>query len=266
MTANTRFQTQAEVLKLARLLGMSAEDLAFLTEVGPTELRELREQVTDLLFDANLGVLRRMANASKLLPGPVLAKITERVFGPLLCARIAGLVEITRGVDVAKRLSPEFLADVAAQLDPRRASDIITKVPTELVRAIAAELVRREDWVAIGQFAGRLPDDTMRAGLGEIDDAALLRVVFVLDDKDEVDNVVNLLGRERLPGLAGQAAKQDQWMAAFDLLTHLGETNADLLATAIGELEPELRAHAAERARELGVYDELPLLRQALEG
>lgn len=259
-----RFQAHAEVLKLARLLDKPAEELAFLEEVDPAHLSALREQVTNLLFDANLGVLQRMAGASRLLPAPVLARIAERVFGPLLCARMAGLVETSRGVDVAKRLSPAFLADVAALLDPRRASDIITSIPADLVRVVARELARREDWIAIGQFAGNLPDETVRAALAEIDDGALLRVAFVLDDKDEVDNVVNLLGRQRLPGLARQAGQQDAWAAAFDLLSHLGAANANLLATAISELEPELRAQAAERAREYGLYDQFPILRKAL--
>lgn len=261
----SRFQAHAEVLKLARLLDKPAEDLVFLEDVDPAQLRTLRAQVTNLLFDANLGVLQRMAAASKLLPGPVLAKIAERVFGPLLCARMAGLVETSRGVDVAKRLSPVFLADVATRLDPRRARDIITRIPPDLVRSVARELVRREDWLAIGQFVGSLPDAAMRAGLGEIDDGALLRIAFMLDDKDEVDNVMNLLGPRRLRGLARQAGEQDVWEAAFDLLTHLGETNAGLLATAIGELEPELRAQAAERARAYGIYEQIPLLRQVAE-
>ena len=123
------YASRAEILKLARVLDVEAERLEYLARVDADDLRAFREQVTDALFDAHVSVLQRMALAARLLPAPVLAKIAEKVFGPLLCARIAGLVDVGRGVDVAKRLQPRFLAEVAADLDPRRASAIISRIP-----------------------------------------------------------------------------------------------------------------------------------------
>lgn len=258
-------ETQAETHKLARLLDSTTDELSFLSDVPPEELRTFREQVTSALFDSHLGVLQRMANASRLLPAQVLAKIAERVFGPLLSARMAGLVDTSRGVDIATRLSPDFLADVAAKLDPRRAGGIITRLPSELVQGVAAELVRRADWIAIAQFVDSLPPDALRAGLGEIDDAALLRIAFLLENKDEVDNVVDLLDEARLAGLAHRAAATQQWLAAFDLLRHLRAENANRLTEAIGALEPESRAQAAEVARDNGLCEQLGTLYAVLE-
>ena len=250
-------EAHAETLKIARLLDTTTAELSFLTTVPPDDLRIFREQVTSTLFDAHLGVLQRMAAASRLLPAPVLAKIAERVFGPLLCARMAGLVETPRGVEIATRLSPPFLADVAAKLDPRRAAELITGIPTELVRAVAAELADRADWLAIGQFVDSLPTEALRAGLDEIDDAALLRVAFVVDHKDELDNIVDLLGQPRLSGIANEAGRTDQWLAAFELLRHLGPRNADRFGRALATLDTESRARAATIAKEYGLYEEL---------
>ena len=257
-------ESRSEVLKLARLLRTPPEELEFLSAVDPADLRVLREQVTDVLFEANTGVLQRMAAASKLLPAPVLAKIAERVFGPLLCARIAGLVEVSRGVDVAKRLSPSFLADVAGELDPRRARDIIAKIPADVVTAVAAELAARADWIAIGRFVGSLPEQATSTGLAQLTDSALLRVAFVLDDKNELDHIADLLGDERFDGLARQAAEQDEWVAAFHLLSHLGEANTHRLVKAVAGLDPELRTEAGRQADELGVVDQLGELRDVL--
>lgn len=258
-------EAQAEISKLARLLEVTTDELSFLTAVPPEDLRAFREQVTSNLFDSHLGVLQRMANASRLLPAQVLAKIAERVFGPLLCARMAGLVDTSRGVDIATRLSPPFLADVAAKLDPRRAGEIIMRIPPELVRGVAAELVRREDWVAIAQFVDSLPPAALRAGLDEIDDTALLRTAFLLENKDEVDNIVDLLGEQRLAGIAAQAAATQQWLAAFDLLRHLRAENANRLTEAIGALDPESRARAAEVARDNGLCEQLGTVYTVLE-
>ncbi len=245
------YASQAEILKLARVLGSTPERLAYLERVDAAELQAFREQVTDTLFDANLAVLERMAMASKLIPGAVLAKIAEKVFGPLLCARIAGLVDVSRGVDVAKRLKPHFLSDVAAELDPRRASAIITRIPLDTVVAVAGELMRREDWITVGRFVGHLPDPTMRKCLDIIGDAALIRIAFVLDDKSRIDHVVGLLPDERFRGLLRVAVDdEDLWAPALDLLTHLSEDHLAQRAPLLDELPRELRERVEETLRQ----------------
>ncbi|VVJ19328.1 Uncharacterised protein [Amycolatopsis camponoti] len=241
----TDYAAEAEILKLARVLDVEPARLEYLARVDADDLQAFREQVTDTLFDANIAVLQRMALAARLLPGGVLAKIAEKVFGPLLCARIAGLVEVSRGVDVAKRLHPRFLAEVAAELDPRRASAIISRIPLETVLAVAAELGRKEDWITLGRFVGHLPDPTVRRALDEIDDPGLLRIAFVLDDKNRIDHVVGLLPAHRL-GRVITAAGADEalWTPALDMLNHLSAERRSTLAPMLGGLPDGLRERA----------------------
>ncbi|WP_236795288.1 hypothetical protein [Amycolatopsis sp. GM8] len=182
--------SDAEIRKLARTLGVAPERFGYLREVPPEELRRLRAQVTSALYDAHLDVLERMAGASRLLPNSLLARIAERVFGPLLSARIAGLVDVTHGVDIAKRLSPGFLADVAAELDPRRAAGIIAGLPAPVVTKVAAELARREDWITIARFVDMLPRRTIMASVEVIPPDALARVAELLDDPARVHYVL----------------------------------------------------------------------------
>src|SRR5436305_8288287 len=119
---------KAEILKLARVLGYDAAELGYLNEASAEDIRQLREQVTDMLFTAHGHTLGRMAAASRLLPIGVLALIAERAFGPMLAARMAGMIEPSRAVEIAAKLPPGFLADVAVELDPRRASDVIAGI------------------------------------------------------------------------------------------------------------------------------------------
>jgi hypothetical protein len=241
----TDYEAEAEILKLARVLGVEPARLGYLARVDADDLRAFREQVTDRLFDADIAVLQRMALAARVLPGGVLAKIAEKVFGPLLCARIAGVVDVSRGVDVAKRLSPRFLAEVAAELDPRRASAIISRIPLDTVRAVAAELHRRADWITLGRFVGHLPDPVVRRALEEIDDPGLLRIAFVLDDKRRVDHVVGLLPAHRLGRVITAAgADEDLWNPVLDLLTHLSDARRATLAPLLGSLPGGLRERA----------------------
>ncbi|MDT7724123.1 MAG: hypothetical protein QOI21_699 [Actinomycetota bacterium] len=238
--------TQAEILKLARVLGVEPARFGYLEKVDPRELQQLRDQVTDVLFDANLGVLQRMAAASKLIPGPILAKIAEKVFGPLLCARVAGVVEPSRGIDIAKRLGPVFLADVATELDPRRSSEIIAGIPSPTVAAVAGELIRRKDWITIGRFVGHLPDPTVSASLRVIPNPALLRVAFVLDDKSRLDHIVGLLPKTRFDSIVEAAAEVDLWSPLLDLLNHLRPNRRAELLAQFARLPVELRAKAPQ--------------------
>jgi len=235
---------QAEILKLARVLDDEPGRFGYLEGVDSQDLQRFREQVTDVLFDADLVVLQRMALASKLLPGPLLAKIAQKVFGPLLCARVAGVVDPARGIDVAKRLPPVFLADVAVRLDPRRAGAIITGIPIPTMATVTAELTRREDWITISRFVGHLPDATVTASLQFIPNHALLQMAFVLDDKSRLDHIFGLLPKTRFDGLPRTAAEHDLWTPIAEVLNHLSAGKRAALLARFAELPEELRARA----------------------
>jgi hypothetical protein len=189
---------EAEILKLARALGAPPERFDYLRQVPLADLRRFREQTTAVLFDAHLGVLQRMAVASRLVPSALLARMAERAFGPLLSARIAGLVDVSHGVDIARRLSPGFLADVATELDPRRAFGILTGLPEPLVVAVAEELARREDWLTIARFVDHLPDSVIGSSLEFVPDDALVQIAALLDEPARMASVLTLLPADRL--------------------------------------------------------------------
>jgi hypothetical protein len=176
----------ADVAKLARLLHREPDSLAYLESLSQPELRALRERITEVLFDAHSASLRRLATASRLLPVALSASLGETVFGPLLSARLTGLLDPGRAAEMAARLPPPFLADVAVELDPRRAADVIVQLAPEQVASITAELVRRGEYVTMGRFAGYLSDAGIAGALSAMDDVALEEVVFVLEQPERL--------------------------------------------------------------------------------
>ncbi len=250
---NGELRSRAEVLKLARLLRRQPEQLVYLEHVAHEDLRALREQVTDMLFAAHDATLRRLAASSKLLPVGLVAMLAQHAFGPVLSARIAGLLDPGRAVDVAAKLPPEFLADIAVELDPRRASDVIAGMPAEQVLKVTRELVGRGEYVTMGRFVGHLSDDSLRSSLPVIDDATLLRTAFVLEDRDRIDALAELVGEDRIARLADVAEREQLWPEALDLLTNL---DRERVAEGLGRLNPDDRSLIELRAREHGV--ELP--------
>lgn len=262
--AGRSLASRAEVLKLARLLDRDPDELSYLEVVAPDDLRALRDQVTEVLFSASTKTLVRLASASRLLPTGVVATIAQRAFGPLLAARIAGLLEPSRAVDVAAKLPPDFLADVAVQLDPRRASRVIAAIPAAQIRAITRVLASRAEYVTMGRFVGHLPDASMYAALDEIDDRALLRIAFVLEHKERLDELLEQLGRARFDGLIAAAADQDLWPEVLDVLGHVGGARRRELVELARDRDPGLYAQLEQfvRSHDPALYRRL---REAVE-
>jgi hypothetical protein len=253
---------RAEVLKLARLLQLPPARLSYLEGAAPEDLAAVRMQVTDVLFDGDRRSLSRIADAGKVVPIGVMATIGQRAFGPLLCARLSGLLEPDRAAQVASRLPVAFLADVAAELDPRRASDVIGRMPLDLLMDAAGLMAERGETVAMGRFVAYLPDEVLVACTSAIDDASLLRTAFVLEGKERLDHVIALLPDERLARMLGVVAADELWIEALDLLAHLGDEQLDRLAELAGDVDPERFEGLAGAASSLGVEDVLARARE----
>jgi Mg/Co/Ni transporter MgtE len=238
------------VVKLATLLRREPAQLEHLQLLPPEDLRMLREQVTDMLFTAHDATLQRLALASKLLPVGLVAMIGQHAFGAMLSARITALLDPGRAVEVAQKLPPSFLADIASELDPRRASDVIAGMPVDQIVKVTRELTRRGEYVTMGRFVGQLGDRALLAAVETIDDATLLRTAFVLEERDRLDALAELIGEERLEALIDAAEREGLWPEVLDLLTRL---DAERLAEGLSRMSPERQELIAERARAAGL-------------
>jgi len=250
-------EVRAETLKLARLLGRDRESLSYLDDVSPDVIRALREQVTDLLFTADGTTLGRLAAASKLLPVGLVATIGQRAFGPVLSARVAGLIEPDRAIEMAAKMPVEFLADIAVEIDPRRAREVIARVSPEQVAQITAVLARREEYVTMGRFVGFMPPPAIAAALGVLDDRALLQVAFVLESKDSIHELVSLLSPERVDGIIDAAARDKLWPEALDLVGNLDEEEQAEFAQRTGARPPGVLDSMLTAVDDLGLWEEL---------
>ncbi|MGI8863282.1 MAG: hypothetical protein ACR2JH_02610 [Solirubrobacteraceae bacterium] len=218
-------RSRAEVLQLARLLRRNPAELDYLREVPAEDVARLREQVTDVLFGAHGHVLGRLATASKLLPIGVVATIGERAFGPVLSARVAGLLEPPRAIEMAAKLPVGFLADVAVELDPRRASDVIAGIPPAQIAAITRELIARGEHVTMARFVGYLRPEATSSAIAVMDDSALLGVAFLLEPRDGLDELVELLPPKRMHGIVDVVSREDLWPEALELVGSMNQPN-----------------------------------------
>jgi hypothetical protein len=219
-----------EILKLGRLIGCEPEELDYLEQLELQDIRDLREQVTGVLFDADRHMLQRVAAATKLLPSKLTATIGESVFGAFLCARVTGLLDPHRAVDIAARLPSSFLADIAEYLDPQRASRVVAEVPPDRIAEVARELVRREQYITMGNLVGHLSKAATVAALTVVDDEALLRTAYVVESKGSLGSLLALLPEPRLETIIRTAAHADLWPEALDVISHVSERQRGELA------------------------------------
>jgi len=227
---------QVEIIKLARLLGTDPVELDYLRAAQPNDIRRFRDQVTDVLFDGDRARLGGFAAGSRVIPASLAATIAERTLGPVLCARLTALVEPDKAVEIAKRLPAPFLAEVAVEMDPRRAKDVIAHIPADLIEAVAGELGRLGEAVTMGQFVAFLSEPALHAAMNGIDDVTLLRTAFVMEGKARLNDIISFLPTERLRSIVVTANDREMWPETLDLLTSLSsKRRTELVQLALEE-------------------------------
>jgi hypothetical protein len=246
--------TTAELRKLAHTLGVDTGELAMVAALPGEDLRTLRKQIGEALFQADKHYFTRVAALSKSVPGAVAAKLTEATLPPLLAARTAELIEPSRAVDMVSRISDRYLADVSAAMDASRAPDVIAALPPERVAKVARELARRKEWVVIGGFVAEVSDAALTATVAVFDGEQLLRIAFVLDDMSRLDGIASMLSDEQLDQMLAAAAEFDLWAELTEVIEHLAGERITRMSQRFAEGDDGMQA-AFRAAAKRGAFD-----------
>lgn len=197
--------TRAELVKLARVLGTTPEDVAFAAELPHTAIRTVRERATATLYDEHKAAYQRVAMISRLLPTALNVRITLRAFSPLLAARIAGEMPPDRAAELANRMPVEYLAEACAHLDPRRAAPLIRRVNKDRVLAVIMALITQGDYITLGRLLDTATEPIVREVAATVPTEALLRIGFYAESDDQLTRAVALLPPDRLKAIVKDA-------------------------------------------------------------
>lgn len=143
--------------------------------------------------------LRRVTDAVQRMSG-------ERI--EALATLLGGDDELrAAAAPIVERLTPMFLADVAAQVDLANVGPLLQGIPLATMAEAGAELERREAWALLGRLMSVVGDDVLASLVPGFSDEALLRAGATIDDPARVEAVLALLPDERrspeLRALAG---------------------------------------------------------------
>ncbi|MEU7580516.1 hypothetical protein AB0B50_23275 [Streptomyces sp. NPDC041068] len=238
-----KLRSRAETLKIARLLDVEPQALAFLQALPVEDVRRFRAQSVAALFDRAPDMLDRIASATKLVPAGVAAAISQKALGPRLAAAVAGRLEPARAADIIEKLPVSFTAESCGHLDPRRIKGIVDRLDEDLVVRIAVVLAERGDHLTMGRFVGHLSDSALRRILPQVDDAAVLRTGFAIDVPERLGGIIELMGAERLASVIASAPAEGLWpeaLAVAGMVT--GEQRGRIASLAAAQPEDRLDA------------------------
>lgn len=230
--------THAEIVKIAHLLQVEPSELEYLAASDADTLIELRLQLVEIFYGDEGSSLKRFAKVGNLLPASVIASLTREAVGPVLAARIAGFVDPKQAAKVVSNLPTKFVVDIATAIDPRRVGPVIGRLDNGTVERIALELIKRHEYVTMGQFVGFASEEILRSAFNFSSDEALLRTAFVAEDKDRISVALAPQSDERIASIIKTAAKGDLWPEAMDLLSQLSDEQYIRVINISGSVPP----------------------------
>lgn len=243
----SRLASRAEIIKLGQSLGRTPQQLAFLQAVPAEDLQGLRMALDEVWVAQYQQPLRRAAAILRWLPRRLIAFLIPRLFGPRLGARLAAELPARLVAALTPYLSEDFVAESARYVDPRRLRDAIAMTPLQTSLQILRRLLQRGDYVTLGRVLEFLPDETVRAMAGLIEDeAALVEIAFYLESKSRLDHFLRLLPPERLRKailLLQDRSRRELWPKLMILLMHGNPAlQRELIALIAGQGEAVMNA------------------------
>jgi hypothetical protein len=205
MKMGTDVASRAELVKLARALGTTPDEVAFAASLGAGDIRRLRERVVAALYDEHRTVFRRVAAITRTLPTSLNVRITLRAFSPMLAARVAGEMAPERAATLANRMPVEYLAESCVHLDPRRAAPLVSRIRRDRALAVVRELVGSGDFITLGRMLDAAAEDLLAHLAEAISDEALLRIGYYAESGPHLTRAVGVLSEARLRGIVHHA-------------------------------------------------------------
>jgi hypothetical protein len=235
---------RAQITILARLLGTSPDTLASLEHLEATEIAELRQRISDELFDELAPIFARVSKVAPLVPDALAAKMALKILPPEVAGRgggAVGLDHLHRAPALIQAMTPEYLADAAPYIDPRVIPAVVPSIDGALLIPAARELLRRRDYVTASMFVEHAtPGIAKDLEPGLDDDEGIIATAALVMSDQRIDEVLQAIPAERL-GRMGRtiaAASADIRLAALSVLPRLrDEFAAPIVESLVDELD-----------------------------
>lgn len=217
MTVGTDLATRAELVKLARALGTTTDEVAFAAVLASEDIRLVRERAVAALYDEHRAAFQRVAAISRVLPTAVNVRIALRAFSPLLAARVAGEMSPDRAAEMADRMPVDYLAETCVHLDPRRAAPLIARIRQDRALDVVTALIDRGEYITLGRLLDAATEGVIHDVAATVSTEALLRIGFYAESDTQLTRAVALLPTARLRDVVRDALSGPRELASAGL-------------------------------------------------
>lgn len=243
----TRLAVHAEIIKLARILKVSEQQLAFLQSLAPESLRQFRFAIIELLQNQQKTRFRHLAIWVRWLPNRFSIFLVKNFLDPLIVAQIAVHLSTENLYQISKHLPANTLAAISVYLDPRLARELLVYFTTHQIKDIANILLQQRDFVTMGRFVGMLSDDVVQDIAQMIEqESDLLEIAFYIESRERIDHLVHVLPKARIEKallIICDPAQRLVWPKLLALMSHIGyELKRDLGDLAVQQGEKVINA------------------------
>lgn len=228
--------------KLAHLLKKNRQELGFLENLSPTHLTHLYHFVAERLQLDPSPFWERLAKVAAFIPNFINARIAEDILGPHITANLTYHIPIKDALAISRHFSVRFMAEVAEELVPAKAKELLQAFPIEDTKKITQELLRQEKYYTMGTFVDVLPISTLLEVAKEItDEAKLLQIAVYSLNKAHLAEVLKGFNDDRLLRLVQQAENLQLWPQILGVVSHFDENMRKRIANLVNQFsEAEL--------------------------
>ncbi len=230
-----------EVQKLAHELGVKPESLSYLESVPASELATLRHGVSRAIFAANEKRIKPLGALAKRVPASLAARVAKAALGPLLCGRVASVMNPKVAIPLAGHFDAGFLAEVTLSLDPAASAEIIKGLDDELVIGVGEQLLEAGEYMVLARFITVVDEHVVLALVDIADGAQLLEVAVYAEDQDRIDELLTAIPEAKLSDVieaaATDSARADSAVSLISMLSNDSQRKlADIAASLPGSV------------------------------
>ena len=251
-------ETQAELLKLSRLLETDETDMAFLEGQDLTSLAAFRTRISSFFYQQHQDSYQRLAGISKLVPTGASAKLATTVLGSVLAAGIASELPADRAIKLADKLPNDFLAKLCIHLEPTYSRALLAAMPDKIVATVAKSLLAMNEHITLARFVNVIQPSALKAVTASVEDGeAMVKISLYLEDKSTLNTLLGLLSETQQRATLKAATDHELWPAVLSLNGHLNTQLRGQMGNLVAEQGETVLSHIIDVASEQRLWTNL---------
>lgn len=251
-------ETQAELLKLGRLLETEENSLDFLDGQDLGQLATFRNTVSAFFYAQHQDSYQRLAGISKLVPTGASAKLATSVLGSVLAAGIASELPADRAIKLADKLPDDFLAKLCIHLEPSQSRDLLAAMPDKIVARVAQTLLAMGEHITLARFVAVIKPTALAAITATVNSGeAMVKIALYLEDKSKLNTLLELLSVDQQRATVKAATEHELWPAVLSLNGHVNTSLRGQLGNMVADQGESVLSHLIEVASEQRLWTNL---------